>query len=446
MELAAAAGLALDPWQRLALEVGLSERADGSWAAFEVAVLVSRQNGKGAILEARELFGLFLGGERLILHSAHEFKTAKEAFYRMRRLIEDSPDLDRRVKQVKQSNEEVSIELLSGQRLRYVARSSGGGRGFTGDCVILDEAYNLGPEQMAALLPTLSARPNPQLWYTSSAPMASSVQLHRVRQRAMSDSPGRLAFLEWSIAPDDPHDDPVSWAKANPGLGIRISAEHIAAEMDAMEGVFARERLGVPDDPPSDAQDRIIAVADWDAAADPESAVDGPVGFAVDVTPDRQWASVCVAGARSDGLFHVELVEHRRGTSWVVPWLRERLVKWPNVGVALDPSGPAGSLVPELHSVGLEPRLSSARDMAQACGRFVDVIADGRLRHVGEPKLNVAVAGARRRTLGDAWAWARRDTSVDLSPLVGVTLALWLFSQPVEPPAAAPRVVSLADL
>ena len=66
-ELAASAGLVLDDWQRFVLDVGLSERADGQWSAFEVGLIVPRQNGKGSVLEARELAGLFLFGERLIL-------------------------------------------------------------------------------------------------------------------------------------------------------------------------------------------------------------------------------------------------------------------------------------------------------------------------------------------------------------------------------------------
>jgi hypothetical protein len=37
--------------------------------------------------------------------------------------------------------------------------------------------------------------------------------------------------------------------------------------------------------------------------------------------------------------------------------------------------------------------------------------------------LNDALAGARRRRLGDAWAWDRRDSTVDISPLVAATLA-----------------------
>src|SRR3712207_4972699 len=87
VELAALAGLGLDPWQQLVLEGSLGERADGRWAAFEVGVEVPRQNGKGGILEARELAGLFLLGERLIIHSAHEFATASEALERMESIL-----------------------------------------------------------------------------------------------------------------------------------------------------------------------------------------------------------------------------------------------------------------------------------------------------------------------------------------------------------------------
>ena len=84
VELAASVGLILDPWQCLVLDGMLGERTDGSWAAFESAVICPRQNGKNAILETRELAGLFLFGEELIIASAHEFKTAQESFRRVR--------------------------------------------------------------------------------------------------------------------------------------------------------------------------------------------------------------------------------------------------------------------------------------------------------------------------------------------------------------------------
>jgi hypothetical protein len=41
------------------------------------------------------------------------------------------------------------------------------------------------------------------------------------------------------------------------------------------------------------------------------------------------------------------------------------------------------------------------------------------------PSLDAAVAGAKERDLGDAKALTRAASSVDISPLVAVTLAAW---------------------
>src|SRR5215469_5623236 len=156
--LAAQAGLILDDWERWVLWEGLGRTGTGQWSAFEKALIVARQNGKGAILEALELAALFLDdfGVDLILHSAHEFKTASEAFRRIQARIDNHPSFRRRVRQVYLQRGAESIELRNGKRLRFIARSSGSGRGFSADLVILDEAYELGDAAMAALLPTLS--------------------------------------------------------------------------------------------------------------------------------------------------------------------------------------------------------------------------------------------------------------------------------------------------
>ncbi len=171
-ELAELAGLVLDPWQRLVLDGALGERKDGKWSAFEVAVVCSRQNGKGSIIEARELAALFLPslGERFVVHSAHLFDTSLEAFRRLLFLIEETPDLDREVMRVVRSHGEEGIEVRGGRRIRFRPRSKGGGRGFTADCVIFDESHILPESAHGAILPTLSARPSTQVWYLASAP------------------------------------------------------------------------------------------------------------------------------------------------------------------------------------------------------------------------------------------------------------------------------------
>lgn len=446
VELAATAGLELDPWQAFALDGALREREDGLWAAFEVGLIVSRQNGKGGIIEARELAGLFLFGDRLILHSAHEFKTAGEAFRRLLSLIENTPDLDRRIKRVTRSHGDEGIELIDGARIRFVARTGGSGRGFSGDTVVLDESFNLTYAQMAALLPTLSARPNPQVWYLSSAPdkdIAPCEQLARVRARGLAGGDPSLAYLEWSInAHDefcdsdcDTHDDPAdpaSWAKANPALGFRLTPDYIAKEHAALDPVsFARERLGVGRYPAEGSGWDVISEDQWEAIADPESEpADGPVAFGIDVTPDGSMGSIAVAGARSDGARHVELVEYRPGTSWIPARAAELAVRHRPCAVAVDPKGPVGAILDALEADGVKLLKAGAADAAAAAGGFYTAAVPkgedvATVRHRAQAPLTTAVAGARKRKLGQAWAWARADLSTDISPLVAATLALW---------------------
>lgn len=452
VELARHAGLYLDPWQALLLERALGVRDDGKWASREVAVMVARQNGKSAILEARMLAGLFLFGERLILYSAHEFKSAGEIFRRVLGLIEGTPSLRARVKQVHRSKGEEGIELSSGQRLRFVARSTNSGRGFSADCAIWDESQNLPDAAVDAMLPTLLARPNPQLWYAGSAPdkdLAPCDQIARVRKRALDGGDGSLAYFEWSAdlctdfcppgcsAHDDP-DDPATWAKTNPALGSgRVTVEGLASLHASMSPAgFAREVLSVGNYPTESGGWEVISQAAWLATEDAESRPRDPVAFAVDVTPDRSMAAIAVVGGRADGLEHGEIVDHRPGTGWVVERVRSLVDRWRPCAVALDAGGPAGSLRPDLEAAGVEVTVPSARDVAAACGGIYDAIVrppdadeDWRstFRHVPHPALNAALAGAARRPLGDAWAWDRRGVSVDISPLVALTLARWAY-------------------
>jgi hypothetical protein len=70
--------------------------------------------------------------------------------------------------------------------------------------------------------------------------------------------------------------------------------------------------------------------------------------------------------------------------------------------------------------------LTTAPDMGRACGSFLDDVNSGRLSHAADRQLDAAVAGARKRPIGDAGAfgWDRRcDAAVFLAPLVACTLA-----------------------
>jgi hypothetical protein len=467
VELAAMAGLDLDPWQRFIMHHALGERRDGSWSAFEVGVQVSRQNGKGGAIEARELAGLYLLGERLIIHSAHEFATSLEAFYRLLTLIEGCPDLERRVKRVSRSHGEEGIELKGGQRIRYRTRTGGGGRGFSADCLFLDEAMII-PERMhGSLFPTLSAKPNPQVWYVGSAvdqeSMEHGVVFARLRERAIKGDDPSLAYFGWE--PDHDHPDavpatvaadPSAWAEGNPALGIRISHEHVAREQRSMDPrTFAVERLGVGDWPATDGSaGRKITDDQWEAVIDIDSEPVGAVCFAFDITPDRRFGCIAVAGRRKDGLSHVEVVDLREGTGWIAERLCELAERHDTGVVTFSSAGPAASIAAEVDEddgdlearlgrlrVDLKPAMS--QDETKACSGLYDAVADRTVRHLGTTDLSQALKGAATRPLGDSWAWARRTSRANIAPLVACTLALWGLQ--TMPKRAQVRVVSLAD-
>src|SRR5690606_9616460 len=131
---------------------------------------VPRQSGKTALFEARELAGLLLYEEKLMIHSAHLVSTALEAFQRIKYYFENFDDLRRQVKRVREGNGDWAIETMAGGRLLFKARARGSGRGFSADLLMLDEAQILGEREWAAMLPTMSARPNPQAWLAGTPP------------------------------------------------------------------------------------------------------------------------------------------------------------------------------------------------------------------------------------------------------------------------------------
>jgi hypothetical protein len=442
VELAAAAGLVLDPWERFIVHEALAEDAAGRWQFFEVGLVVSRQNGKDAIFEALELAWLFLFGDRLIIHSAHLFDTAKEHFLRILALIDNHDDFRRRVRAVRKGKGDEQIELLGGQRLKFMTRKGGAGRGFTAGKLVMNEAMYLDAMMMASMLPTLAAMPNPQIWYGGSAGMRHSTQLAQVRRRGYARDDPNLAYFEWAVDErpvadgGDDRADPRSWAKANPGLGIRITVEHVRKEMAAMGGPlspeFGQERLGIGDWPLEDEAWEVIAEDRWTDRGDPGSQIpDGAtIALALDADGDREVGTIGVCGLRLDGRRHVEVIERHRGTSWMVDTVRrmvELTAKWRPVVVVVLPTSSAATCVDALRKAGVRVETPTEGQYAQACGAFFEAFAEAdTARHRGQQSLDRAVAGGRKRpSVEGGWRWSRKLSANDVGPVVVATLAMW---------------------
>lgn len=447
-DLARLASFGPDPEQELVLDAIFGQKG-GRSAAFETAIIACRQNLKTGALKQAALGWLFLTNERLVVWSAHEWDTVKEAFRDLETLVTGSDYLRRQVKAIYRGNGDEAIELTAGPRLIFKTRTKGGGRGLSGKKVILDEGMFLQPMHMGALLPTMSAQPDPQVVYGASAGLEDSAVLRGVRDRGRAGDP-RLAYLEWCSpspsevcargsecdhrldAPGCGCEDPVNWARGNTSLGRRrangtgLTLDYVAAERRAMPPAeFGRERMGWWDDP-SDEQ-TVIPGYVWARLADTRSEPVAPVAFAVAFSHDQSQAAVGLAGWRPDGLLHVEVAQYARGTAWVVPWLVERVAKRDPCAVVVDPGSHEGVIIPDLEVARVEVTKPQARDVAAAFGGFFEAVMDAKsLRHRDQEDLNMAVAGAVTRDIGDSGrAWGRRKSSGDISPLVACTLAVW---------------------
>ena len=420
----------LDEWQEQALEAAMGERTDGRWAAKFVGVSAPRQNGKSQLIVARALAGALLFGEKMIIISAHETDTAREIWKRLIDVIESNPTLEARVTGRMDAINREFIAFGRGvdrQTIKLKARRASGARGFSADCLLLDEAQILGKSSWGSIVPTMSAMPNPQMWLFGTPPTETDdpFAFARVRESAVAKK-ARHCWLEWSAKPGDDFDDPDVWAKANPAYGVRISYEACADDRAAMDDAqFARERLGMWDE--GTRHESPIPEALWRdriAAPDDRPPLDAvPTCLAVDRWHDGT-TSVSAAW-QLDERTHVELVavDVAPDTSAVVEWIAERAGRKIPVMIAGD--SPAAEMIPILKARGVRAIGVNTGDYAKACVGFVNAATENTLSHAEQEQLTAAVAAGKKKDIGQAgaWGWDRRSPELDISGLVSVTLA-----------------------
>jgi hypothetical protein len=413
------------PWQRLVADVGLELMPDTGLPAYrEIVVTVPRQNGKTTLTLAFEIQrALGWGAPQMIAYTAQTGKDAREKI-----LNDQVPLLTAKRSPVRVALDRVlrgvgneAITFKTGSRIFVLNSGEEAGHGKTLDLGVIDESFaDIDDRREQAMKPSMLTRPSAQILNISTAGTDRSPFLKRKvdtgRAAVANGVTQGLAYFEWSADEDADIYDPETWWACMPALGYTIDEATVRAELPPAntEGVFRRSMLNQW----TISAERVIPAALWNACCSDDVSPDGRLVVALDVNPERSAASIAVA----DETGRVELVDQAAGVGWVVASVVE-IAKQFDADVVLDSYGPAGSLAAEIEAEGITVHSYAAKEMTAACGRFYDAVADGKVhirRHVA---LDAASAAARKRTVGDAWLWGRKDSAEDVSPLIAATLA-----------------------
>lgn len=438
-------GRMLDPWQELSLDALFSVDSFGQWVCTEFGELVARQNGKGDILSPAELAHLYLwpkpnGEPKTIVHTAHQFKTAREAFLKLQRAIKSSPALIGEISRISTSHGEEGFELANGNRLLYLARSRNSGVGFTTDVLIIDEAQEMGQEALDALLPTMSAVENTQIIFTGTVPdeLNNSEVWEGVRDRGRAGIDPRQGWIEFTPDGSDDPDraakinrlDPEVWAQANPGLGYRpglaTSIGDEALRMDPES--FGRQRLSIW---PNRRPEETVRLSEldldvWRNTAGPEWSVGGD-GAVIALALGRGGGYATIGKAVRVDSDQIAVEHHKtdRQTRWVVADVKALKTELGDALVVLDPKN-AAPILSALDAAKIKYLPMNLDEIAAAHSQFIEYVNAGLVPHRDQPEVTKSLEHATTRPLGRAgFTWEPSDPAKPVSMAQVVTWALW---------------------
>jgi phage terminase large subunit-like protein len=456
LECAKIAGRESLRWQELVVTEGMAADETGRWLAFEVGLLVARQNGKNSAIEVVECGWMFNEPGVSILHTAHEFSTALESMDKLESLIRSHPMMEDEIAQVRRGNGKESIWLKNGSRIRFRTRTKSGGRGFSVDRLVIDEAMIWSPASQAAILPLLTTAKNPQVWYLGSA---ADEETHEycgkwasLRARAQAGDDPKLLWMEWS-APEPPEEpvarrawreDRANWAAANPSMDFLVTEQYIGDEFASFRRDLDKwevERLSVGRWPSDVADVDVFPVDQWEALGTeaPDLVSGYPKALGVDRDPlTKRWS---IAGATHTvrGFAHLEVGYCAAAkVTEVVEFLVQVVTEADPAVLVIDQRSPAAILQPHLIEAGIEPVMTNTSELALACELLIEAVESGRVSHCRQTVLTDSVVGATKRPLpGDRFAWGRK-AGASIAPLVAATLAHWGQLTFVAPPRGCP--------
>jgi hypothetical protein len=431
-----------DPWQDGAGRLILAKRKDGLYAADTVVISIPRQVGK-TFLIGSIIFALCIINPGLtVIWTAHRFKTARETFISMkasalRKVMGAHIDPE----QIYSGAGNESINFRNGSRVIFGARERGGGRGFSEvDVLVFDEAQILSTNAMDDMVPTTNQAKNPLILLTGTPPrpIDPGEVFTLLRDAALSGESSDTLYIELSAERSASPTDREQWRMANPSYPHRTSERAILRmKKNLSDQSFLREGLGIWDETSSGV---VITDEMWARVCDPLSRRVGDdlvLGVAVEEQEETgvKTGAIVVACTNPLGRTHLELVESREGTAWIVPRLDQLREQRRPRALVIDSQGPAGALLPDLQRGWGRLVLTPTTTMRRACGSLLEAVKDRKVAHTGQqPTLSKAVAAGKRKQSEDGWVWRRTDGT---APLFAATLAHygWMLKKPTVDPS-----------
>jgi hypothetical protein len=392
-KVAAALGKPLLPWQREVVDVALEVDRDGVPYYRTVVVLTPRQSGKSLLTLALMLHraALWSDERQLVVFGAQDGLAARKKVLLDWAPIVDASALAPLLKpgaagRVQAAGREALV-LRNKSRVEVIGSSESAAHGRSIDLAVSDEAWrDIDDRRDVALVPAMSTRPEAQHWLVSTAGTEASTYLRGKvdagRAAALDELGDGVAYFEWSAPDDTPVDDPATWRACMPALGALTTEPIVRDALRSMsEDAFRRSYLNQW----VASNERVIPAEVWERSRT-DVALGKALTFAVDVGPGR-FASV--AAVDSDGVG--ELLRYGAGTSWVTDYVAP-IAKERRARVAINTTGPAGVLVPELER-GVRRRARRVGRVPHAPGRRALRRAASRAR---PPAQGVPIAPARR--------------------------------------------------
>lgn len=454
-ELAASAkalGQPMMPWQRMVADVAGEYNQDTGIPYYrEVIVTVPRQSGKTTLFLSFQVHRCTAPRWPHPQRSAFTAQTGKDA--RDKWLDELFPllrqsKLKRHIARIYEGMGNEYVKFRNGSIIRVLSSSNSSGHSKTLHQATLDELWHdQDARREQGLRPAMLTIDDAQLLVCSTQGTELSTQLNAKvkagRAAALEDSGSGVAYFEYS-APDDwdPFDDE-SYYQFHPAICPNppcrcgdgewrhtITIDTLRAERLGMAENLPEFKRAYGNIPTAAREKREIPADVFDRVCHPRAAPDGQLRLGIDAPDDRSTGAIVAVG---DGV--VEVLEHRVGVGWMVERAAEIAERW-DATVALDGGGPIAYMGSDLENRGVTVESLGASDVAEACGRIYDDIADEKILFAARgdhwQAMQDAVAGLASKPTGDRKVWSRSLSSADVSPFMAATVA-WRPGKETEP-------------